>query len=440
MELYKKIVNKQARLSVIGLGYVGMPLAVAFSEKIDVIGYDINSEKIAQYENGIDPTREVGNDVIKKAPIHYTSNAEDLKKAQVHVVSVPTPINQDKTPDLTPITSATKTIGENLIKGSFIIYESTVYPGATEDICIPLLEEYSGLKHEEDFFVGYSPERINPGDKVNTLEKIVKIVSSTSEAATEEMAKIYELIIAAGVHRAPNIKVAEAAKVVENSQRDVNIAFMNELALVFDLMEIDSKDVVEAMNTKWNALGFTPGLVGGHCIGVDPYYFIYEAENLGYHSQIISAGRDINDGMSGYISEKIIRELVKSGKKVIDAEVVILGLTFKPHTPDTRNTKIIDIIEELEDLGLTPKVIDPWADPEVVKREYGLSLSTIEDISDADCLVFAVEHEEFVNMEELEIETLFNQKLSHPERVIIDIKSVLDKDYFVDKDYRYWRL
>ncbi len=440
MKLYENLINKNAKLSVIGLGYVGMPLAVAFSDKIDVIGYDINAEKIKQYENGVDPTREVGDDVIKEAPIQYTSKAEDLQDAQFHVVSVPTPINQDKTPDLTPITSATKTIGENLTKGSFVVYESTVYPGATEDICVPLLEEYSGLKHEEDFFVGYSPERINPGDKVNTLDKIVKIVSSTSGDATEEMAKVYELVIDAGVHRAPNIKVAEAAKVVENSQRDVNIAFMNELAVVFDLMEIDSKDVVEAMNTKWNALGFTPGLVGGHCIGVDPYYFIYEAENLGYHSQIISAGRDINDGMSRYISEKIIKELVMAGKKVIDAEIAILGLTFKPHTPDTRNTRVIDIIRDLEELGLKPKVVDPWADPEAVKVEYGRELSTIEDISNMDCLVFAVEHDEFVSMAAEEIESMFNQDLPNPERVIIDVKSILDKNYFVDKDYRYWRL
>lgn len=316
-----------------------MPIGIAFAKKVNTIGYDNNPDKIELYRKGLDPTKEVGDEAIKSTKLQFTNNPEDLRTAKIHIFAVPTPINQDKTPNLSPVTSATRTVGKNLVKGSIVVYESTVYPGVTEDVCIPILEEESGLKHGVDFQVGYSPERINPGDKVHTLENIVKIVSATTDEALDELAKVYELVIKAGIHKAPSIKVAEAAKVVENSQRDINIAFMNESALAFDRMGIDSKDVIDAMNTKWNALGFTPGLVGGHCIGVDPYYFVYQAENLGYHSQIILNGRQINDGMGEFIADKVLKKLVIAGKNPIESKVVILGLTFKEHTPDTVTQK-----------------------------------------------------------------------------------------------------
>ncbi|MGX7107151.1 nucleotide sugar dehydrogenase [Hutsoniella sourekii] len=440
MSIYQRLLDRQTKLAVIGLGYVGMPIAIAFAKHVDTIGYDINSQKIADYKAGIDPTREVGDEVIAQTTLHFTDQAQELSQASFLIVSVPTPINQDKTPDLTPITATTRTIGENLSKGSIIVYESTVYPGVTEDVCIPLLEEVSGLKHGQDFIVGYSPERINPGDKVNTLEKITKIVSVADNDYLDEVAKIYEIIIEAGVYKASSIKVAEAAKVVENSQRDINIAFMNELALVFDRMEIDSKDVIDAMNTKWNALGFTPGLVGGHCIGVDPYYFVYQAENLGYHSQIISAGRQINDGMGEFIADKIIKQLIITGKTPLKSKVAILGLTFKEHTPDTRNSKVADIIDRLREYQIEPLVVDPWADPRAAKQSYQVDLQDLEEIRDADCLVFAVGHQEFRDLSLDEIASLFDPELANHERVIIDVKSILDKDAFIQAGYTFWRL
>jgi len=440
MKLYKKLIDKDANLSVIGLGYVGMPLGIAFSKKINTIGYDNNPDKIKLYKGGEDPTFEVGNEAIRKTDMKFTSNSNDLKKSQFHVVAVPTPINQDKTPNLNPVTDATRTLGQNLVKGSIVVYESTVYPGVTEDICIPILEEESGLKHGKDFVVGYSPERINPGDKVNTLEKIVKIVSSSDNEYLEEIAKVYELIIDAGVHRAPSIKVAEAAKVVENSQRDINIAFMNELALAFDRMDVDSQDVIDAMNTKWNALGFTPGLVGGHCIGVDPYYFVYEAENLGYHSQIISNGRQINDGMGEFIADKVIKKLVVSEKNPSKSNVVLLGLTFKEHTPDTRNTRVTDIIERLEDYNISPRVVDPWANQEEARREYGIELTNLDEINNADAVIFAVGHDEFKYLSLNEIDNLFLDKLSNEEKIIVDVKSILDDKKLISEGYNFWRL
>lgn len=417
-----------------------MPLAIAFAKKINTIGYDYNKEKIGLYHAGIDPTREVGNQAIKDSTLMFTNEPTDLKKSLFHIVAVPTPINQDKTPNLTPVTSATRTLGQNLEKGSYVIYESTVYPGVTEDICIPILEEESGLKHGIDFYVGYSPERINPGDKVNTLENIVKIVSAADNKAIDEIAGVYEMVISAGIHKAPSIKVAEAAKVVENSQRDINIAFMNELALVFDRMGIDSKDVVDAMNTKWNALGFTPGLVGGHCIGVDPYYFIYEAENLGYHSQIVASGRKINDNMGEFIADKVLKELVLTGKNPKEANVVILGITFKEHTPDTRNSKVDDIIIRLREYNINPVVVDPWANAKDAKHEYNVDLTDLQEVKDADCIVFAVGHNEFKNMSLNDIEGLFSSELSNNEKIVIDVKSILDKKQFIDKGYRFWRL
>lgn len=440
MSLYEKIVKKQEKISVIGLGYVGMPLAVAFAKKVNVIGYDVNEQKIALYKKGIDPTNEVGDEAIKQTTVEFTSDETRLKEAKFHIVAVPTPINLDKTPNLTPVEAASTTVGRNLTKGSIVVYESTVYPGVTEDICIPILERESGLKCGIDFKVGYSPERINPGDKVNRLETITKIVSGIDEESLNEIAMVYELIIEAGVHKASSIKVAEAAKVVENSQRDINIAFMNELAMVFDRMGIDTKEVIEAMNTKWNALGFYPGLVGGHCIGVDPYYFIYQAEKLGYHSQIILAGRKINDGMGEFVADAVIKKLILADKVVKKAKVVILGITFKENCPDTRNSKVIDIIKRLKEYGNEPIVYDPLADKNDAKEEYGIELVDMKDIKDVDCLVFAVAHDEFKQMSLEKIDTLFGNFDNNNEKIIIDVKSIFDKKAIEERGYSYWRL
>ncbi|MGM8215084.1 nucleotide sugar dehydrogenase [Bacillaceae bacterium W0354] len=439
MNLFKKIVNKEEKIAIVGLGYVGMPIAVAFAKKVDVIGFDLNEKKIELYQAGIDPTNEVGNEEIKKTTVDFTSDETRLKEAKFHIVAVPTPINSDKTPDLAPVEGASTTIGRNLTKGSIVVYESTVYPGVTEDICIPILEKESGLKCGVDFKVGYSPERINPGDKVHTLEKIIKVVSGMDDESLEEIAKVYELVIEAGVHRASSIKVAEAAKVVENSQRDINIAFMNELAMVFDRMGIDTKEVIDAMNTKWNALKFYPGLVGGHCIGVDPYYFVYEAEKLGYHSQIILSGRKINDGMGKFVADAIIKKLILANKVVRKSRVVILGMTFKENTPDIRNSKVIDIIDSLREYGIAPIVVDPEADAEETKREYGIDLVDIKEIKDADCLVLAVAHDYFKNMTWEKVDSLFGDSATN-EKILIDVKSMFDRLEIEEKGYSYWRL
>lgn len=439
MSLYEKILRNKEKIAVVGLGYVGMPLAVAFAKKADVIGFDLNKKKIELYKEGIDPTNEVGNDEIRRTTVEFTSDENKLKEAKFHIVAVPTPINSDKTPDLSPVEGASRTVGRNLTKGSIVVYESTVYPGVTEDICIPILEKESGLKCGIDFKIGYSPERINPGDKVHRLENIIKIVSGFDEESLDEIAKVYELVIEVGVHRAGSIKVAEAAKVVENSQRDINIAFMNELAMVFDRMGIDTKEVVEAMNTKWNALGFTPGLVGGHCIGVDPYYFIYEAEKLGYHSQIILSGRKINDGMGEFVADAIIKKLILANKVVRQAKVVILGLTFKENTPDTRNSKVVDIIDSLKEYGIEPIIVDPEADAEEAKHEYGIDLADIKDVKDADCIVLAVAHDTFKQMSLSEIDSLYGN-FENKDKVLIDVRSILDRKEIEIKDYSYWRL
>lgn len=437
MSIYEKLVIKQEKLCVIGLGYVGMPIAVSFAKHIDVVGFDINKHKIDLYKSGIDPTDEVGNQAIKDSTMVFTNDESQIRTAKFHIVAVPTPINQDKTPDLNPVEQSSKILGRNLTRGSIVVYESTVYPGVTEDICIPILEKESGLKNGIDFKVGYSPERINPGDKVNTLENIVKIVSGQDEESLNEIAKVYELVIKAGIHRASSIKVAEAAKVVENSQRDINIAFMNELAMVFDRMGIDTKEVVEAMNTKWNALRFTPGLVGGHCIGVDPYYFVYEAERLGYHSQIVLSGRKINDGMGKFIADKIIKKLIQSDVVVRKAKVSILGITFKENCPDTRNTKVFDVIQELRTYGIEPVVVDPVADPGEVKHEYGITLGSMDDIKNSDALVFAVAHQEFKAMNLNEIKTLFKNP---NELLLIDVKSMFNLKELKNSNFKYWRL
>jgi UDP-N-acetyl-D-galactosamine dehydrogenase len=439
MRLYEKIVEKKEKIAVVGLGYVGMPIAVAFAKKVDVIGFDLNKKKIDLYRAGIDPTNEVGDDEIKNTKVDFTSDETRLREAKFHIIAVPTPINSDKTPDLSPVEGASSIVGRNLTKGSIVVYESTVYPGVTEDVCVPILERESGLKCGVDFKIGYSPERINPGDKVHRLENIIKIVSGMDEESLDEIAKVYELVIEVGVHRAGSIKVAEAAKVVENSQRDINIAFMNELAMVFDRMGIDTKEVIEAMNTKWNALGFTPGLVGGHCIGVDPYYFVYEAEKLGYHSQIILSGRKINDGMGKFVADAIIKKLILANKVVRQAKVVILGITFKENTPDTRNSKVVDIIDGLREYGIEPIVVDPEADADEAKHEYGIDLVDINDVKDVDCLVLAVAHDIFKQMSWDDIDSLYGE-FDNNEKILIDVKSILDRSEIEEKGYSYWRL
>ena len=439
MNLYGKIVDRKEKIAVVGLGYVGMPLAIAFAKKASVIGFDLNRKKIELYKSGIDPTNEVGNEAIKQTTVDFTSDEIKLKEARFHIVAVPTPINSDKTPNLAPVEQASTIIGRNLAKGSIIVYESTVYPGVTESVCIPILEKESGLKCGLDFKVGYSPERINPGDKIHRLESIIKIVSGIDDESLQEIAKVYELVIEAGVHKVSSIKVAEAAKVAENSQRDINIAFMNELAMVFDRMGIDTKEVIDAMNTKWNALKFYPGLVGGHCIGVDPYYFLYEAEKLGYHSQIILSGRKINDGMGEFVADAIIKRLILANKVVRQAKVVILGITFKENCPDIRNSRVADIIKRLNEYSIKPIVVDPLANKDDAKQEYGLQIVELHDVSNVDCVVIAVAHDEFKNMTLEQIDRLFG-KTDNSEKVIIDVKSILDRTEVEKRGYVYWRL
>ena len=434
--LYEKIVNRKENISVVGLGYVGMPLAVAFAKKVNVIGFDVNKEKVNQYLEGIDVTNEVGNEAIKETTAQFTYDELKLRECKFHIVAVPTPINGDKSPDLNPVIGASKIIGRNLTKGSIIVYESTVYPGVTEELCVPILEEESGLKCGKEFFVGYSPERINPGDKINTLEKIVKIVSGMDNETLEIVAKIYELVIEAGVHRAQSIKVAEAAKFVENSQRDINIAFMNELSMIFNEMEIDTKSVLEAARTKWNFLPFSPGLVGGHCIGVDPFYLVYKAKEFGYESQIIASGRRINDIMGKFVAENVIKMIINADKKVRGAKIGVLGLTFKENCPDCRNTKVIDIIEELKSYGVNLVIYDPVANQNEAKEEYGIILDDIEKLENLDCLIIAVNHKEF--------KQLFNldniHKLFKDQKILVDIKGMLDLNRANELGYKYWRL
>lgn len=439
MSLYEKIISGEEKISLVGLGYVGMPIAVAFAKKVDVIGFDLNKEKIELYKSGIDPTREVGDDEIKATSVFFTSDENDLKKARFHIIAVPTPINADKTPDLSPVIGASSIVGRNLTKGSIVCYESTVFPGVTEDVCVPILEDASGLKCGIDFKIGYSPERINPGDKVHRLENIVKIVSGMDEESLDTIARVYEIVVEAGAYRASSIKVAEAAKVVENSQRDINIAFMNELALVFDKMGIDTKEVVEAMNTKWNALKFYPGLVGGHCIGVDPYYFIYQAERLGYHSQIIAAGRKINNSMGKFVADSTVKQIIKANKKVKEVKLCILGFTFKENCPDTRNSKVMDIIDELAEYGINPIIVDPVADKDEAKHEYGIDIYDLDAIKDIDVLIVAVAHDCFKALAFTAYESYFKSE-SNDGKVIIDVKSQLDPDLIKAKGYQYWRL
>lgn len=439
MSLYEKILNQKEKIAVVGLGYVGMPLAVAFAKKAEVVGFDLNKSKIELYRSGIDPTHEVGDEAIKATKVFFTSDENELKKAKFIVVAVPTPVNQDKTPDLHPVIGASEIVGRNLTKGAIVVYESTVYPGVTEDVCVPILEKESGLKCGTDFKVGYSPERINPGDKVHRLENITKIVSGMDKDSLNEIKNIYDLIIEVGTFPVSTIKTAEAVKVVENSQRDINIAFMNELAMVFDRMGIDTNEVLDGMNTKWNALGFRPGLVGGHCIGVDPYYFTYEAEKLGYHSQIILAGRKVNDGMGGFIADAAIKELVLAGKSPKNAKIAIFGLTFKENCPDIRNTKVEDIINRLKEYGCNPVVVDPWANKKEAVSEYGITLTDMSEISDLDCLILAVAHNEFTNISIEQYLKLFRD-MPNDEKVLVDVKGILNREALKNSGIRLWRL
>jgi len=436
MSLYEKIKNKEEKISVIGLGYVGMPLAISFAKVADVVGFDISESKVKKYLGGIDVTREVGDEAIKNTTAKFTTDEKEIQKCKFHIVAVPTPINKDKTPDLRPVIGASKTVGRNLTKGSIIVFESTVYPGVTEEICAPILEEESGLKCGIDFKVGYSPERINPGDKVHRLETIVKVVSGMDEESLEEIAKIYEMVVDAGVYKAESIKVAEAAKVIENSQRDINIAFMNELSIIFNKMGIDTNAVLKAAGTKWNFLNFTPGLVGGHCIGVDPYYLTYKAELMGYHSQIILSGRKINDNMGKYVAEHTIKNLIKADRQIKGSKVAIYGITFKENCPDVRNTKVVDIINELKEYGVETVVYDPEADREDLEREYGIKLTDEKDIKNVDAIIFAVPHNIFkeINLKQLK------DKFSNHKYVLIDVKGLFERKEAEEENYIYWRL
>ena len=458
MNLYEKIKNREEKISLIGLGYVGMPIAVSFARKVDVIGFDISKEKIELYKKGIDPTKEVGDDVIKETTVEFTADESKLKEAKFHIVAVPTPINPDHTPDLRPVESASRTVGRNLTKGSIVVFESTVYPGVTEETCIPILEKESGMKCGLDFKVGYSPERINPGDKVHRLETIVKVVAGMDEESLDIIAKVYELVVDAGVHRAESIKVAEAAKVIENSQRDINIAFMNELSIIFNKMGIDTKAVLKAAGTKWNFLNFHPGLVGGHCIGIDPYYLTYKAEQLGYHSQIILSGRRINDDMGKYVAENVVKNMIKADKQIKGATIAIFGVTFKENCPDVRNTKVVDVINELKEYGINVVVVDPVADKEDLLNVYGIRLQEIDDVKDVDAVIFAVPHEEFNFIKLEDITKMYNHRwngysdvneevaatseteIAKYKYVMADIKGMFDRKEAEKMDYLYWRL
>lgn len=440
MSLYEKLITKEENLALVGLGYVGMPIAHAFAKKgINVIGFDLNKEKIEMYKAGVDPTKEIGDEEIKNTKIQFTDDETELRKAKFIIVAVPTPVNIDHTPDLMPVIGASEIVGRNLTPGAIVVYESTVYPGCTEDVCIPILEKQSKMKCGENFKVGYSPERINPGDKVHRLENIHKIVSGIDRVALEEIKAVYDLVIEVGTHAVSNLRTAEAIKVVENSQRDINIAFMNELAMVFDRMNIDTNEVIDGMNTKWNALGFRPGLVGGHCIGVDPYYFTYEAEKLGYHSQIILNGRIVNDSMGAFVADKAVHKMIEAGQAPKKSKVVILGLTFKENCPDTRNSKVNDIIKQLNTYSIEPIVVDPWASELDAMHEYGVTLTKMEDIKDADCVIVAVAHNEFKSMSLGSLKRLFRVG-SDVEKVLIDVKGIYGVEELQESGMKWWRL
>ena len=437
--IYQGLISGKEKLALVGLGYVGMPIAVEFAKHVKVIGFDINERRVKEYQNGIDSTNEIG-EAIKDTTVEFTSDPTRLKEARFIVVAVPTPVNADNTPDLRPVEGASRIIGQNLSKGSIVVFESTVYPGVTEEICLPIIEKESGLKCGEDWKIGYSPERINPGDRVHTLTNIRKVVSGMDEESAREIKKVYDIVIKAGTFPVRSIKTAEAVKVVENSQRDINIAFMNEIAIICDKLKIDTDEVLAGMNTKWNALGFKPGLVGGHCIGVDPYYLTNISEKLGYHSQIILNGRQVNDSMGAYVADAAIKEMIEAGMAPKKATVVILGLTFKENCPDTRNSKVVDIIDRLKEYDINPIVTDHWADPEVARQEYGIELTAWEDVPKADCLIVAVGHNEYRSMSVMQLKEHFKEELSDEEKVLIDVKSLYRMDELIASGMRFWRL
>lgn len=437
--IYKGLIAGEEKLALVGLGYVGMPIAVEFAKHINVIGFDINEKRIEEYKNGIDSTNEVG-EAIKNTTVEFTADPARLREAKFLIVAVPTPVKEDNSPDLRPVEGASKTIGQNLSPGSIVVFESTVYPGVTEDICVPIIEKESGLKCGVDWKIGYSPERINPGDRVHTLTNIKKVVSGMDEESAREIKKVYDIVIKAGTFPVSNIKTAEAVKVVENSQRDINIAFMNEIAIICDKLGIDTYEVLEGMNTKWNALGFKPGLVGGHCIGVDPYYLTNAAEKLGYHSQIILNGRQVNDSMGAYVADAAIKAMIEAGKAPKKATVVILGLTFKENCPDTRNSKVVDIVNRLREFDIEPVVTDNWADSAVAKKEYGVELTPYDEIPKADCVIVAVGHNEYRSMSTMQLKKLFKEDLPDEEKVLVDVKSLYRMDELQASGMRFWRL
>lgn len=437
--IYQGLISGEEKLALVGLGYVGMPIAVEFAKHINVIGFDINEKRINEYKTGIDSTNEVG-ESIKDTKVEFTADPSKLKEAKFIVVAVPTPVNEDNTPDLRPVEGASRTVGQNLSAGTIVVFESTVYPGVTEDICVPIIEKESGLKCGVDWKIGYSPERINPGDRVHTLTNIRKVVSGMDEESANEIKKVYDIVIKAGTFPVSNIKTAEAVKVVENSQRDINIAFMNEIAIICDKLKIDTDEVLAGMNTKWNALGFKPGLVGGHCIGVDPYYLTNISEKLGYHSQIILNGRKVNDSMGAFVADAAIKEMIEAGMAPKKATVVILGLTFKENCPDTRNSKVVDIVNRLKEYEIEPIVTDSWADEDIAKHEYNIDLTPWADIPKADCVIVAVGHNEFRNMSMMELKDLFKDELADGEKVLIDVKSLYRMDELKASGMRFWRL
>ena len=437
--IYQGLITGEEKLAMVGLGYVGMPIAVEFAKHINVIGFDINEKRVEEYRNGIDSTNEVG-EAIKNTAVDFTADPTRLKEAKFLIVAVPTPVREDNSPDLRPVEGASKTIGQNLSPGAIVVFESTVYPGVTEDICVPIIEKESGLKCGVDWKIGYSPERINPGDRVHTLTNIKKVVSGMDEESAREIKKVYDIVIKAGTFPVSNIKTAEAVKVVENSQRDINIAFMNEIAIICDKLGIDTYEVLEGMNTKWNALGFKPGLVGGHCIGVDPYYLTNAAEKLGYHSQIILNGRQVNDSMGAFVADSAIKAMIEAGMAPKKATVVILGLTFKENCPDTRNSKVVDIINRLREFDIEPVVTDNWADPAVAKKEYGVELTSYDEIPKADCVIVAVGHTEYRDMSTMQLKKLFKKDLSDEEKVLVDVKSLYRMDELQASGMRFWRL
>lgn len=429
--MYDKILSKKSKISVIGLGYVGLPIALEFAKKASVIGFDINPDRIEMMKNRIDPSNELEPDEFENCDIEFTSNPDELKKADFHIVAVPTPIDEHNFPDLSPLLKASETVGRILKKGDYVVYESTVYPGATEEDCIPVLEKESGLKYMTDFKVGYSPERINPGDKEHTLTKIVKVVSGCDAGSCEIIAKVYELVIEAGVHKASSIKVAEAAKIIENTQRDVNIALMNELSIIFNRMGINTYEVLEAAGTKWNFLKFYPGLVGGHCIGVDPYYLVHKAKELGYHPQIINTGRFVNDSMGGYVAKQTVKKIIAQNKPLLNAKVLVMGVTFKENVSDIRNSKVIDVINELKSFMVEVEVVDPYADSKEVKDEYGFEL-TEKIANNYEAVIVAVNHRQYLNLNEDYFKSITNNPA-----VLVDVKGIYKGKI---KDMVYWSL